>query len=227
MALNRIKPLELPDHPPDGGSITNITEQKKDVSRCSLFLDGTYAFGLHVDLVLKHGLKKDQVLTGEECAALIQEDLYFKGFKRILDYIAYRPRTRKEINTRLKQLAIPESPSEAIVSRLDELGYINDAAFAEQWAVSRFRSKGFGPLRIKQELSQKGIPASVIEEVVANAIPEKSLTDQLTKQVDGAFNKYRKEADPQKKRTKIVQFLARRGYSGSTVFQMIDAKMDK
>jgi len=217
MSFNRIKPIEIPDIPESGGTVTSISAQKKDANRCSIFLDGKYAFGIHVDVVLNKGTQKGMDLSAEQCAELIQEDLYFKGLKRCLDYINYRPRTRKEITSRLAQLGIPSDLADRICARLDDLGYINDQMFAEQWAASRFRSKGFGPVRIKQELIQKGIASSVADLTVQEAMPDSKIEAQLRNQVDLALRRYRKEDDPSVKKRKIIQFLGRRGYTSASI----------
>ena len=217
MSFNRVKPFEMPDIPENGGTVTSLSAQKKDANRCSIFLNGKYAFGVHMDVVLNQGTQKGMELSAEQCAELIQEDLYFKGLKRCLDFINYRPRTRKEITSRLEQLGIPTDLADRICARLDELGYIDDQMFAEQWSASRFRSKGFGPVKIKQELIQKGISVSIAEATVLDVMPESKIQAQLRNQLDLALRRYRKEADPSVKKRKIIQFLGRRGYPSASI----------
>jgi regulatory protein len=217
----RIKPIELPTIPPNGGTITNISFQKQDTNRCSVFLDEEYAFGLHVDIVMQTGIKKGMMLTEEAAKELIDEDVYFKAMKRCLDFITNRPRTKKEIDTRLTQLGVPESVAERVCTRLDELGLINDTEFARLFSESRVRNKGFGFMRIKQELIHKGVAPELAEAAVKQAYPEEEQAKQLSVQLELAQRKYRKETDLRAKNHKITQHLMRRGFNSGQIMDVI------
>ncbi len=220
----RIKPIELPTIPPNGGTITSLAFQKQDPNRCSLFLDETYAFGLHIDIVMREDLKKDMHLSHDACQKLVDEDVYFKAMKRCLDYIQYRPRTRKEIQTRLTQLAVSEAISEQIVGKLDEMRLIDDSEFARMFVESRVRSKGFGATRIKQELIHKGVSAEIADIALKAGYPEGERESQLEQQIVMAERKYRKEADLRSREHKVIQFLIRRGFEAGAIRDAIRAK---
>lgn len=191
--------------------------QKKDPDRCSVFLNGSFAFGLHANVVVEAGLRKGLKLDGPACRKLVEQDLYFKAFKRCLDYLAYRPRTEREIRIRLTDLDVPESVAERVMDRLNELSFLDDARFARQFAASRARSRGYGPRRIEADLRRKGIDARTAREAVSDACPPDSVDDQLKAQVEKALHRYRKEEDDQKRKNKILAFLARRGFESSAI----------
>jgi regulatory protein len=50
---------------------------------------------------------------------------------------------------------------EQALDDLESRGYLSDSRFAEQYVAAR-KHKGFGPLRIWQELKQKGIAEDLI-----------------------------------------------------------------
>lgn len=210
--MRSIRPLEQSEPPSGGGTISAIQVQKKDPDRCSVFLDGSFAFGLHMNLVADHGLKKGIQLDEDGCRSLIVEDLYFKAMKRCMDYLAYRPRSTSEIEQRLRELQVPETIAARVIDRLNELGYMDDERFALQWASSRHRSKGFGPRRLEMELMRKGISNELARKAVEEACPEEAVEEQLRIQVGKALHRYRHEVDDQKKTQKIIGFLARRGF---------------
>jgi len=222
--MRNIKPIELPSIPSGGGLITEVSIQRKDPDRCSIFLDGTFAFGVHVTLALEAGIKKGQQLSEQDCLSLAEKDVYHKAWKRCLDYIAYRQRTLHEVRTRLKELQVQDSIKDSIESRLLSLGYVNDQEFARQWAESRVRSKGFGPKRLKNELRKKGIPADLADEAVAEACSSEMVSEQLSQQMDQALRRYRNEKDDQKKRQKLVGFLARRGFETGDILREYDQR---
>lgn len=210
--MRSIRPLEQPEPPKGGGTISAIQIQKKDQDRCSLFLDGSFAFGIHMNLVADHGLKKGVVLDEDACRSLMTEDLYYKAMKRCVDYLAYRPRSSSEIKQRLGELKVPDAVGQRVMDRLGELGYLNDERFAQQWAASRGRSKGYGPRRLEMELIQKGIPFETARQVVAENCSLEDVQEQLAIQLGKARHKYRHEGDDRKREQKIIGFLSRRGF---------------
>ncbi|MDA0683969.1 MAG: RecX family transcriptional regulator [Bacteroidetes bacterium] len=220
--MRPIKAIELPAIPESGGMITEISVQVKDANRCSVYLDGAFAFGLHMNVVADAGLKKGIELSYEDCQKHLEDDLYYKAFKRCLDYISYRPRSRFEIKRRLKDLGVPEPIAKRIEERLDSLGYLNDESFAELWASSRFRSKGYGPARLLAELRTKGIDADVARQAVEAVCPPDKMEEQLAALVVKAQHRYRTENDSAKKKQKIIAFLARRGFSISDILAALN-----
>jgi regulatory protein len=210
--MRSIQPIEMPEPPQGGGTVSAVQVQKKDQDRCSVFLNGKFAFGLHTNIVADKGLRKGLKLSEDDCRALIQEDVYYKAMKRCLDYLAYRPRTTQEIQQRLDALKITEAIASRVKERIDELGYVDDERFAMQWAASRQRSKGFGPRRLEMELIRKGIPSALARKAAQEACPDDEIASQLRDQVAKAQHKYRHEGNDHKRTQKMINFLARRGF---------------
>lgn len=224
--MRPIQPIEMPEPPDGGGTVSAVQVQKKDQDRCSVFLGGKFAFGLHTNIVADKGLRKGLKLSEDECRELIREDVYYKAMKRCLDYIAYRPRTSQEIQKRLTALKVPDDVAQRIESRMDELGYVDDERFAMQWAASRQRSKGFGPRRLETELIQKGIPSALARKAVQEACSDDEMASQLRAQVAKARRKYRHEGDDRKRTQKMIGFLARRGFDISVIRDAIQQNDD-
>jgi regulatory protein len=78
-------------------------------------------------------------------------------------YLGTRPRTRWEVERRLRRAGIEEPEIAATVERLTELGYLDDAAFARWWGEQRDRHDPRGRRMIEAELRQRGVPRDVIE----------------------------------------------------------------
>jgi len=222
--MRTIKRLELPAIPTGGGTISEVSVQKKDLDRCSIYLDGKFAFGLHMGVVLEAGLRKGSQLSEADCLDLAEKDLYHKALKRCMDYIAYRPRSLHEIRTRLSDLNASQEIAAQIEARLKELGYVNDDDFARRWVESRVRSKGYGPKRLQNELRKKGIAADLARKVVDDACPADMVEVQLSQQMNQALKRYRNERDEQKKRQKIVGFLNRRGFEIGGILNELDRR---
>jgi regulatory protein len=78
-------------------------------------------------------------------------------------FLATRPRTRWEVERRLKRAGAADTVIGATLDRLIELGYLDDAAFATWWADQRDRHAPRGRRMIEAELRQRGVGRETIE----------------------------------------------------------------
>jgi regulatory protein len=78
-------------------------------------------------------------------------------------FLGTRPRTRWEVERRLRRAGAAEPVITATLDRLVELGYLDDAAFARWWSEGRDRGSPRGRRMIEAELRQHGVPRDVIE----------------------------------------------------------------
>jgi len=78
-------------------------------------------------------------------------------------YLATRPRTRWELERRLRKAAAEQAVIDSTLERLASLGYVDDAAFAGWWTEQRDRHAPRGRRLLEAELRQHGVPRDVIE----------------------------------------------------------------
>jgi regulatory protein len=84
-----------------------------------------------------------------------------------LDLLATRSRTKAELRTRLLRRGIEEPVADQVLGRLDEVGLVDDAAFAEQWVRSRHTYQGMARRALSAELRRKGVADHVAAEAVS------------------------------------------------------------
>ena len=81
-----------------------------------------------------------------------------------------RMRTEAELRRLMKTRVEPDGPGdaiiEAVVLRLKEYGYLNDASYAETYARLRHENEKFGERRVRQDLQQKGVHSDLIAETL-------------------------------------------------------------
>ena len=78
-----------------------------------------------------------------------------------MDLLARREHSRRELFDKLKIRGFEGDEVEAYLDRLAERGLQSDERFIQSFIMQRSRS-GYGPLRVRQELRQKGIEDSTI-----------------------------------------------------------------
>lgn len=76
------------------------------------------------------------------------------------------PRTRAELESYLRQRGVPDEAAVEVLDRFEDVGLIDDAAYAEGWVRSRHGTKGLGRRAVAAELRRKG----VADEIVAAAL---------------------------------------------------------
>jgi regulatory protein len=62
---------------------------------------------------------------------------------------------------------VPEDVAEAAIAQAKSLKAINDAAFARAWVCDRGAHRGYGAVRLREELRRRLVPDDLIEEALA------------------------------------------------------------
>jgi regulatory protein len=73
---------------------------------------------------------------------------------------------RRLMKTRVEPAALGEAVIAAVLLRLKQYGYLNDAAFAETYARLRQENEKLGQGRVRQDLQQKGVAKDLIAETL-------------------------------------------------------------
>lgn len=187
------------------GKVTALKYQKKNRNRVSVFIDERFAFGLPA--IIAAQLKPGQFLSDEEIETLTENGSVESAYERVLNYLSYRPRSRAEVRTYLKQRDVTESQIAAVVERLERAGLLDDEAFAQFWVENREQFRPRGPRALRYELWGKGLDEDVIRQALASVDASASAYRAASKKVR-QFSRL----DQQTFHRKMVEYLARRGF---------------
>ena len=77
-----------------------------------------------------------------------------------------------EVRAKLALRAADASSVDAVLARLREYGYLDDARFAEAYSTIRRDSGNFGQARVVRDLRQRRVGAAVAEQAAAQAFDE-------------------------------------------------------
>lgn len=85
-----------------------------------------------------------------------------------MDLLARREHGRVELARKLRLRGAAAELIESALDRLEADGLLNEARYLECFVASRARA-GYGPLRIREELAQRGLPREAIEGAIREA----------------------------------------------------------
>jgi regulatory protein len=197
--------------------ITSVLMLKRPKHRYRISF-GAYALEVHEDVMIKYRMIKGAVFTKEELEEIVAADERQQGYADALKYLSLKPRTTYEIAQRLGEKGWGEETIQDVLTRLQSEGYVNDAAYAQEWASQRVKLRGKGKLWVKHELRQKGISKAYIEE----ALGEVSEEDEFESALQLGMKKWRSTTgELLDRKRKTGAFLQRRGYSGSVVSRVM------
>lgn len=212
------------------GTVTRLTAQEKNADRVSVYLDGAFAFGVHQDLVLEYGLHRGRVLDVDEQQAIADADARLGARSTALAYLSYRARSRREVAGKLAERGTPGAVAEETLAWLEERGYLDDAAYAEQYAQSRSRAHGYGPERVRMELLRRGVDRETAEAAVRGAFEAEETLETARTHAHKRWPALLREPDARKRRRKLFDFLVRRGFSfdvaGRVVAEVVEGGDD-
>lgn len=136
-----------------------------------------------------------------------------------LRFLGYRARSAAEVHNHLISRGYSAAAASGTLEKLHSLSYLNDATFARDWAASKFKSRGYGPKRIEQELRSKGIREALIRDVLRETCDPGGEAEKARSLLRKKFES-QNLADPKVIR-RAVGFLRRRGYSSEVIFALL------
>lgn len=107
-----------------------------------------------------------------------------------------------------------------VVTRLKKEGFIDEARFARAFAHDKSAYNHWGPLKIRQALTAKGIDATLADEALDNLSAE-GLNNTL-EHLLCQKNRSLKAASAYERRMKLARFAAGRGFAPSEIFKTLD-----
>lgn len=197
-------------------TITAITEQKKNLDRVNIYLDGEYALSLNSEQAAS--LRVGMPLSEEAIRALSDEDRVRQARETAIALLGYRPRSISEVRRHLLQKGYDEAMVERVVTYLKEVHLLDDQAFAEYWTEQRTTFKPRSKMALRQEMAAKGLSREVIEEAMAG-ISDEEMARQAASQ-----RAYRWAQLPYDEyQQKMSRYLQARGFGYQTISQAVIA----
>ncbi len=129
-----------------------------------------------------------------------------------LDILARREHTRLELSRKLKAKDFSDEEIEDQLDTLKQEGLQSDERYTESYVNMR-RNRGYGPLKIKQELQQRGVAGELVELFVE--FNDNAWLETACQAYEKKFAA--KPLDTANERAKRMRFLQSRGFTGDII----------
>lgn len=191
--------------------VTNISYSKSKEVFEVVFEDETKLL-LNYNIFEKYKVSVDMDFSETE----IQEMKYFSDIERAksraINYISGKLKTKYEVRLKLKEKDFTEDIIDEVINILEKEEYLNDRLYCEVFIEDKKQLNGYGKNKIKSLLIQKGVSKSVFEDFLDEFEYEEEFDNALKMGIK-KLNLLSNEEDIFKKKQKLINYLAYRGFS--------------
>ena len=191
-----------------------ITDVRERRGKARVFVDGEFWAELDAGVAMERGLREGAALSSEELEGARVAGERPLAMGRALNLLGYRARSEAEVRERLGRYDYAGGTIEAVVVRLEELGYLDDEEFARLKA--REKARRYGPRRVSVELRRSGVGEELAREVVEEEFAGRSELEEARSAASRRYNRPGTDAEARR----VYGFLVRRGYSAGVCAQV-------
>lgn len=135
-----------------------------------------------------------------------------------LAFLSRRDHARAELLQKLQRKGFSDPAVEQVVQEMIDHGYLDDARFAAGYARMR-AARGYGPVKIRQELKNRGVAGQLIDTALAELdIDFQALCQQVHARKFGANPPADRKGQARRQR-----FLYQRGFDAECIRQVVPA----
>jgi regulatory protein len=201
--------------------ITAVDPDPRRPDAVRVEIEGARFGAIPRDLASAEGLVVGRVVDPalqERLASAADAEAAYRTVLRALEIRSY---ARGDLARRMLRKGHPRPAVEAALERAARFGLLDDAAFAQSYVQTR-SARGRGPSRLVRDLLSMGVDRALIDRVIAAEWSQGSdkttmplvLAKKRAAQLGGLPR--------QTKRRRVVAYLARRGFSGREITEMVD-----
>ncbi|MEE1798305.1 recombination regulator RecX [Streptomyces sp. JV176] len=135
------------------------------------------------------------------------------------------PRTRKQLADALEKREIPQDIAEEVLSRFEDVGLINDAAFADAWVESRHHGRGLARRALARELRTKGVEPALIDEAVGQLDSERE--EETARELVARKLRATRGLERDRRLRRLAGMLARKGYPEGMALRVVKRALEE
>ena len=190
--------------------ITKIEAQKRKEDRVNIYVDEKFFMAIYKELVFTFNLKKGDNIDEEYLNKILKDEMFLKGKNKALNILSKASQSEKKIREKLNE-DFEEDTIDDLIDFLKKYNFINDGELASKIVNTNVNLNKYGKNKIKQNLYNKGIEKSAIDEAISEIDYDAEFENALylaQKRYDRVKNE-----DPKKAYAKIANHLAYKGFN--------------
>lgn len=211
-------------------SITRLEPLGPRSLKVLVHLEGAEPFEVTLEAIERSRLGVGDRLSDDARKELAELDADVRVREAALHLLSFRARTRKELETRLRQKGFSVGRIRPCLDDLEAKGLLDDGAVAAAFVRDRLRHRPRGRSRLVSELRAKGVDGDLASEATRQVFEDEEVTDAglaregaeswvgrqsaatLAVLADDAHSPERDKA-----RRRLYGYLARRGFRGEAL----------
>lgn len=190
--------------------ITKIEAQKRKEDRVNIYVDEKFFMAIYKELVFTFNLKKGDNIDEEYLKKILKDEMFLKGKNKALNILSKASQSEKKIREKLNE-DFEEDTVDDVIDFLKKYNFINDGELASKIVNTNVNLNKYGKNKIKQNLYNKGIKKSDIDEAISEIDYDAEFENALYL-AQKRYNRVKNE-DPKKAYAKIANHLAYKGFN--------------
>lgn len=190
--------------------ITKIEVQKRNQDRVNIYVDEKFFMAIYKELVFTFNLKKGDNIEEDNLRQILKDEMFLKGKNKALNILSKASQSEKKLREKLTD-DFEEDTIDEIIDFLKKYNFINDNELASKIVNTNVNLNKYGKNKIKQNLYNKGIEKSTIDEAISE-IDQDSEFENAFYLAQKRYERVKNE-DPKKAYSKVANHLAYKGFS--------------
>ena len=199
--------------------ITKIEQQKKNEDRVNIYVNDEFFTAIFKELVFTFNLKKGDEIDEKYLKSILSDEMYLKAKNKALNILSKADQAEKKIREKLST-DFEEDTINRVIEFLKKNNFINDNLLAQKIVNTNLNLNKCGKNRIKQNLYNKGLDESAINEAMSD-IDSDAEFDNAMYLSKKRYERVKNE-DKRKVYQKLSQHLAYKGFNYDIIKRVLN-----
>lgn len=145
--------------------ITSIEPQKKDKTRCSIYIDGAFYCGIKLEVAVKYRLKAGMHIEKSELDAIQLETEKSQAVDKAMTHLSASMKTQKQMRDFLEKKGYSPAVCDYVLEKLRYYNLIDDGQYCRAYING---AKGKGKRALQAELIKRGADRRAIDNALGD-----------------------------------------------------------
>ena len=146
---------------------------------------------------------------------------YRKALSSALRLLGRRDHSVAELRQKLIRRDVTEDVIQAVLAECLHLNYLDDARTARA-LIERFKRKGCGVYRIRQELAQRGLSGETFRDLLENSLAPSEERELARRALQKKLKTLGREPEHRQRMLRLQRFLRGRGFSDAVIADVLE-----